>query len=75
MQKYATKEFYEESDGIAAPTAIIWNYGRRWKIRKILNTCTAFSHQFEGIRYTILIGSAEKYLYRTGSQWYVEAVP
>ena len=75
MQKYAPKEFYEESDGIAAPTAIIWNYGRRWKIRKVLHTCTAFSHQFEGIRYTDIIGCAAKYLYRDGQRWYVGCSP
>ena len=75
MQKYATMEFNEDSDGIAAPTAIIWNYGRRWKIRKVLHTCTAFSHQFEGIRYTVMIGCAVKYLYREGQQWYVGGSP
>ena len=30
--------------------------------------------EFEGIRYTVLIGSAEKYIYRTGNRWYVEPV-
>lgn len=46
MRKYATKEFYEESDGIAAPTAIIWNDDRRWKIRTVLHTCAAFGHEY-----------------------------
>ena len=34
-----------------------------------------FLHEFEGIRYTIKIGSAEKYLYRDGLQWYVDRSP
>ena len=28
--------------------------------------------EFEGIRYTVLIGSAERNIYRVGSSWYVE---
>ncbi len=75
MQKYATMEFNEGSDGIAAPTAIIWNGGWRRKIRKVLHTGTAFSHQFEGIRYTVIIGCAAKYLYRDGQRWYVGCSP
>ena len=33
---------------------------------------TAFA-ALTGIRYTILIGSAEKYIYRVGHAWYVMA--
>ena len=75
MQKYATMEFNEDSDGIAAPTAIIWNDDRRWKIRTVLHTCAAFGHKFEGIRYTDIIGCAAKYLYRDGQRWCVGCSP
>lgn len=30
--------------------------------------------EFEGIRYTILIGSAVKNIYRLGSSWYVYTI-
>jgi hypothetical protein len=30
--------------------------------------------EFEGIRYTVLIGSAEKYIYRIGTKWYVHPI-
>ena len=35
--------------------------------------CTS-EDEYEGIRYTVLIGSAEKYLYRIGGKWYVEPI-
>ena len=76
MQKYyVTVEYTEDADGIVIPTAILWNDGRRWEIRKVLHTCIASHHEFEGIRYTIKIGRAEKYLYRDGQLWYVDYSP
>ena len=62
-------------NGTLRPQEIHWSDGRVWIIKRTLHSCTSSEGEFEGIRYTILIGSAEKYLYRTGSQWYVEAVP
>ena len=64
-----------DKEGVTLPIRICWDDGRSWNIKRVLHACTAAHHEFEGIRYTILIGSAEKYLYRTGSQWYVEAIP
>ena len=76
MQKYyVTVEYTEDADGIIIPTAILWNDGRRWEIRKVLHTCIASHNEFEGIRYTIKIGRAEKYLYRDGQRWYVDYSP
>ena len=59
-------------DGIAIPKKIIWNDGREWCITQVLHSNTSSDHEFEGIRYTVLIGSAEKYLYKLGSRWYVD---
>ena len=42
-------------------------------IDKTLHACTS-ECDFKGIRYTVLIGSAEKYLYRIDDQWYVESI-
>lgn len=33
------------------------------------------NNEYEGIRYTVIIGSAEKYIYQDGSRWYVEPIP
>ena len=76
MQKYyVTVEHIEDTDGIIIPTRIRWNDGRHWKISKVLHTCIASHNEFEGIRYTIKIGRAEKYLYRDGQRWYVDYSP
>ena len=58
-------------DGAVVPTSITWRDGRVWKITRVVHSCSSQDTDFEGIRYTVLIGSAEKYLYRTGSRWYV----
>ena len=41
---------------------------------RTIHVAAPADHEFEGIRYTVLIGSAEKYIYRTGNRWYVEPV-
>ena len=61
-------------DGTIRPVSIEWEDGQVWEITRILHTASPVDDEFEGIRYTVLIGSAEKYIYRTGSRWYVEPV-
>ncbi len=53
--------------------AIIWKDGQRFRIDRVLHSCPSFDHEYEGIRYTVLIGSAEKYIYKAGTEWYVLA--
>ena len=72
---YVDVESHFDSDGIIIPDRIIWDDGRLWKISKVLHTCAASHHEYEGIRYTIKIGRAEKYLYRDGQRWYVDYSP
>ena len=57
------------------PLRILWDDGRQWEVTKVLHTCTASHNEFEGIRYTIKIGRAVKYLYRDGQRWYVDQGP
>ena len=64
----------QQSDGAMTPRELIWPDGRSWEIRKTLHVAAPVEDEFEGIRYTVLIGSAEKYIYRTGTKWYVEPV-
>ena len=61
------------SGGAIKPVRIYWHDGRAFNIRKTLHSCTS-EGDFEGIRYTVLICSAEKYLYRIGGKWYVESI-
>lgn len=74
MEKVFVKVDYQILDGGAVrPVRIHWRDGRVWDIDKTLHTCTS-EDDFKGIRYTILIGSAERYLYRIGEQWYVASM-
>ena len=59
--------------GAIRPVRIHWYDGRTWEIKKTLHSCASVD-DFEGIRYTVLIGNAEKYLYRIDDKWYVEAI-
>ena len=61
-------------DGTVRPESMEWIDGQVWEITRILHAAMSPDNEFEGIRYTVLIGSAEKYIYRTGSRWYVEPV-
>ena len=60
------------SGGAIKPVRIYWHDGRAFNIRKTLHSCTS-EDDFEGIRYTVLIGTAERYLYRNGLKWYVKS--
>lgn len=60
-------------DGAVVPRSITWRDGRKWSIDRVVHSCASYNGEFEGIRYTIIIGSAEKYLYRLGSQWYADS--
>ncbi len=59
------------AEGKCVPLAIKWGDSRQTEIRRVLYSCTS-PNEFEGIRYTILVGSAERYLYKAGDKWYVE---
>ena len=58
--------------GTCVPKRIVWRDGRSWEISRVIHSCSSNDGEFEGIRYTILIGSAEKYLYQAGNRFYVE---
>lgn len=64
----------QQSDGAMTPRELIWPDGRSWEIRKTLHVAAPVEDEFEGIRYTVLIGSAEKYIYRIGTKWYVHPI-
>ena len=68
---YVTVNCDHMADGQSIPRNIKWDESRSSDIRKVLYVCTS-PREFEGIRYTILVGSSEKYLYKVGDKWYVE---
>ena len=74
MEKvYVNVDYQVLGGGALKPVRIYWTDGRAFDVRKTLHSCTS-EDDFDGIRYTVLIGSAEKYLYRIGGKWYVKAI-
>ena len=69
---FVNVECIHYEDGSISPVRVIWPDGRSWEITRTIHTTEPVDHEFEGIRYTVLIGSAERYIYRLGSKWYVE---
>lgn len=67
-------EIEDRSDGEIIPRAIIWNDGRRFPISRVLYHGASSANEYEGIRYTVIIGSAEKYIYRVNHEWYAMAL-
>jgi hypothetical protein len=63
-----------QPDGLPIPRSIIWKDGRRFEIARVLYYSGSPTGEYEGIRYTIIIGSAEKYIYRVNHKWYVMAL-
>ena len=59
--------------GEVVPRTISWQDGRIWNIARVIHACPSPDGEYEGIRYTVIIGSAEKYIYRAGHAWYVMA--
>ena len=72
MSKTYVTVDYEVGPGSAfRPKKIYWPDGKSWEITRTLIACESAAGEFEGIRYTVVIGSAQKYLYKDGDGWYV----
>ena len=71
---YVSVESITYADGSIVPLKIFWNDGRTWDIKRVIHMAEPVNDEFEGIRYTILIGSAVKNIYRLGSSWYVYTI-
>ena len=63
----------KRENGDIIPKSITWVDGRAWNIDRVIHSCASLDGEYEGIRYTIFIGSAERYLYKAGHAWYVMA--
>ena len=68
---YVRVDCRRSRDGNEKPSVIYWPDGRNWKIKRVLHETVLEGEDIEGIRYTILIGSAEKYIYRNSEGWFV----
>jgi hypothetical protein len=68
---YIAVECSRARDGSETPSVIYWPDGRFWKIDRVLFVSKTGGGSYEGIRYTVIIGGAEKYIYRNDRGWYV----
>lgn len=58
--------------GAEKPVSVRWIDGRTYQIARTLHMCEASDNEFDGIRYTVLIGSEQRYIYRgVCGRWYV----
>ena len=73
-KEQVTVETDELSDGMLIPKAVLWKDGRRFEVTRVLYYSASPTGEYEGIRYTVIIGSAEKYIYRVNHKWYVMAL-
>lgn len=73
-KQYVSVESITYADGSVKPLKIFWDDGRTWDIKRVLHMTEAVDDEFEGIRYTILIGSAVCNIYRVGTSWYVYTI-
>lgn len=75
MEKVKVRvECQSTDEGPDLPKTVIWTDGRRFNIDRVLFYGVSQSGEYEGIRYTVIIGSAEKYIYRVNHEWYVMAL-
>ena len=58
-------------DGTIRPESLEWEDGQAWEITRTIHVAAPADHEFEGIRYTVLIGSAENIFTgpETGGMW------
>ena len=58
-------------DGRDLLKTVILTDGRQYAIKKVLHRSVSYEDAYEGIRYTVIIGSAENYIYKVKHGWYV----
>ncbi len=72
---YVSVNLDVDEEGRICPRCIRWKNGRIFQIDRILYRCRAASERVGGggIRYTVLIGGRESFLFQEGNRWFVEA--
>lgn len=63
-------------DGAVVPLVIIWEDGRRFPVDRVLEQRYAASMKVggHGLRYTIVVGGLERFLWLDDQGWYVERI-
>ena len=71
VKTFVNVECRHDVNGIVTPVTVAWADGRKWNISRVIHTCSSADGEFEGIRYTVVIGCALRYIYRLNNKWYV----
>lgn len=58
-------------DGVLIPKVIHWRDGRKFNISRVVFFGDSPVCEYKGIRYTVIIGRSEKYIYRIDRKWYL----
>ena len=59
--------------GIDKPAAVIMDCGKKTRISSVLYCSEAVDGEYQGIRYTVRIKNHSWYLFREGSEWFLQA--
>lgn len=74
-RQYVSVDARFDEEGQVWPAAIIWKDGRRFSINSVLEqrqACSQLTGE-DGTRYRVLVGGRERFLYREGDFWFVDA--
>ncbi len=71
VRRIVKVDLTNSEDGTVKPSVVYWSDGRHWRIKRVLHETVLSNCASVGVRYTVLIGSAEKYIYRDSKDWYV----
>ena len=72
---YVALEMLVRTDGTLRPLRLIWENGISYPIDRVLHVTPAASLKVggRGIRYTVIIGGKQRFLYQEDGRWFVEA--
>ncbi len=73
-KKYVEVETLHRLDGMVIPTAVRWDDGRRFEVRRIVSTARMPKRGASGgdIRYRVIINGREANLHYEPPLWYVD---
>jgi hypothetical protein len=65
----------QTKDGKTIPRSIVFEDGTEYPVDRLRGVCRAAAERVGGcgLRYTIVVGGRETYLFEDGRQWFVEA--
>ncbi len=65
-----------DAEGFIRPRRIRWLDGRVYAVDRVVQVCNAVSTKVGGcgVRYTVVIGGHETYLFKEDERWFIEGI-